>query len=59
VALGGCRRKVADRALAFFLRGARGERWAGVAVVGTIFVSAVVQIDLAYAEGANETQDHR
>jgi cation diffusion facilitator family transporter len=28
--------------LAFFLRSARGERWAGVAVVLTIFVSAVV-----------------
>src|SRR6185436_18089639 len=28
--------------LAFFLRSARGERWAGFAVVFTIFVSAVV-----------------
>src|SRR5581483_7938869 len=28
--------------LAFLLRSARGERWAGLAVVGTIFVSAVV-----------------
>ena len=30
--------------LAFFLRSARGERWAGVAVVLTIFVSAVVAL---------------
>ena len=30
--------------LAFFLRSARGERWAGVAVVVTIFVSAVVAL---------------
>ena len=30
--------------LAFFLRSARGERWAGFAVVGTIFVSAMVAL---------------
>jgi cation diffusion facilitator family transporter len=30
--------------LAFFLRSARGERWAGIAVVGTIFVSAIVAL---------------
>src|SRR5437899_4654174 len=30
--------------LAFFLRSARGERWAGLAVVFTIFVSAVVAL---------------
>jgi cation diffusion facilitator family transporter len=30
--------------LAFFLRSARGERWAGIAVVGTIFVSALVAL---------------
>jgi len=30
--------------LAFFFRSARGERWAGLAVVGTIFVSAVVAL---------------
>lgn len=30
--------------LAFFLRSARGERWAGVAVVVTIFASAVVAL---------------
>jgi cation diffusion facilitator family transporter len=30
--------------LAFFLRSARGERWAGVAVVMTIFVSAIVAL---------------
>jgi len=30
--------------LAFFLRSVRGERWAGFAVVGTIFVSAVVAL---------------
>ena len=30
--------------LAFFLRSARGERWAGIAVVLTIFVSAVVAL---------------
>jgi divalent metal cation (Fe/Co/Zn/Cd) transporter len=30
--------------LAFFLRSARGERWAGVAVVTTIFVSACVAL---------------
>ncbi len=30
--------------LAFFLRSARGERWAGIAVVATIFVSAVVAL---------------
>src|ERR1043165_3384975 len=30
--------------IAFFLRSARGERWAGVAVVLTIFVSAVVAL---------------
>jgi cation diffusion facilitator family transporter len=30
--------------LAFFLRSARGERWAGVAVVATIFVSALVAL---------------
>src|SRR6266496_1732986 len=30
--------------LAFFLRSARGERWAGVAVVVTIFVSAAVAL---------------
>jgi len=30
--------------LAFFLRSARGERWAGFAVVFTIFVSAVVAL---------------
>jgi cation diffusion facilitator family transporter len=30
--------------LAFFLRSARGERWAGMAVVVTIFVSAVVAL---------------
>ena len=30
--------------LAFFFRSARGERWAGVAVVLTIFVSAVVAL---------------
>jgi cation diffusion facilitator family transporter len=30
--------------LAFFLRSARGERWAGVAVVLTIFASAVVAL---------------
>ena len=30
--------------LAFFLRSLRGERWAGFAVVGTIFVSAVVAL---------------
>ena|SRR5579859_1585878 len=30
--------------LAFFLRSARGERWSGVAVVLTIFVSAVVAL---------------
>jgi divalent metal cation (Fe/Co/Zn/Cd) transporter len=30
--------------LAFFLRSARAERWAGLAVVGTIFVSAVVAL---------------
>jgi cation diffusion facilitator family transporter len=30
--------------LAFFIRSARGERWAGIAVVGTIFVSAIVAL---------------
>jgi cation diffusion facilitator family transporter len=30
--------------LAFFLRSARGERWAGIAVVATIFVSAIVAL---------------
>ena len=30
--------------LAFFLRSARGERWAGVAVVATIFISAMVAL---------------
>ncbi len=30
--------------LAFVLRSARGERWAGIAVVGTIFVSAIVAL---------------
>jgi cation diffusion facilitator family transporter len=30
--------------LAFFLRSVRGERWAGIAVVATIFVSAVVAL---------------
>jgi cation diffusion facilitator family transporter len=30
--------------VAFFLRSARGERWAGIAVVGTIFVSACVAL---------------
>jgi cation diffusion facilitator family transporter len=30
--------------LAFFFRSVRGERWAGLAVVGTIFVSAVVAL---------------
>ena len=30
--------------LAFFLRSARGERWAGIAVVATIFVSALVAL---------------
>src|SRR5207302_723957 len=30
--------------LAFFMRSARGERWAGIAVVGTIFVSAPVAL---------------
>jgi cation diffusion facilitator family transporter len=30
--------------LAFFLHSARGERWAGIAVVGTIFVSACVAL---------------
>jgi cation diffusion facilitator family transporter len=30
--------------LAFFFQSARGERWAGMAVVGTIFVSAVVAL---------------
>jgi cation diffusion facilitator family transporter len=30
--------------IAFFLRSARGERWAGMAVVGTIFVSACVAL---------------
>ncbi len=30
--------------LAFFLRSARGERWAGIAVVATIFVSGLVAL---------------
>jgi cation diffusion facilitator family transporter len=30
--------------MAFLLRSARGERWAGIAVVGTIFASAVVAL---------------
>jgi cation diffusion facilitator family transporter len=30
--------------LAFILRSARGERWAGIAVVGTIFVSAIIAL---------------
>lgn len=30
--------------LAFFFRSARGERWAGMAVVGAIFISAVVAL---------------